>query len=346
VALRALGVLAFDIPAGWALARLGERATIFGASVAVVLTLVGFLLTDSVVVFAALSFVQGCGWSAWQLARMAHVAEVVSPALRGRAMSLLGGAARVGLLVGPFLGAGLSHFTGLHGVFVLDMVLCAAGAAVLLASVPRGAGRSSATEGPPVRALLRTHSRALLTAGFAATSIQALRQARNSLLPLWADHLGYSAQTASILFGISLGVEVLCVYPGGSVMDRFGRKAVAVPCLIIMGAGLALIPATRAALELALVAMALGVGNGLSSGVVMTLGADLSPAAGRVAFLGIWRVFGDIGTAGGPLAVAVVTAILSLGGAAVTVGAGGLAAALYVVRHVPETGRPTGWRKS
>ena len=140
-----------------------------------------------------------------------------------------------------------------------------------------------------------------------------------------------------MLFGLSLGVELLLVYPGGSVMDRWGRKATAIPCLVLMSTGLALMPLTEGASTLALVAVLLGVGNGLSSGVVMTLGADFAPPASRVSFLGVWRLLSDVGTAGGPLAVAAATAAITLGGAAVTVGALGLLAAAYALRFVPET---------
>ena len=177
-----------------------------------------------------------------------------------------------------------------------------------------------------------------LTAGLAAMSLQALRQSRNALLPLWADSIGLSVQTTAVLFGLSLGVELLLVYPGGSVMDRWGRKAAAIPCLVIMSIGLALLPLTDGAGTLALVALLLGAGNGLSSGVVMTLGADFAPPAARVPFLGVWRVLSDTGTAGGPLIVAGATAAITLGGAAVTVGVLGLLAAAFVARYVPETG--------
>jgi MFS family permease len=105
-----------------------------------------------------------------------------------------------------------------------------------------------------------------------------------------------------------------------------------------MSIGLAVMPLTHGALTLALVAMLLGAGNGLSSGVVMTLGADFAPPATRVPFLGVWRVLSDLGTAGGPLAVAAATAAITLGGAAVTVGGLGLVAAAYVTRYVPESG--------
>ena len=337
VALRGLGVLAFDIPAGWTLSRFGERATIAAASVTVVLTLVGWLLTTSVLVFAVLAFVQGCGWAAWALARLAYVSEVVPPALRGRAMSLLGGTNRVGLFIGPFLAALATHVAGFDGVFLVAIVLVAVAAVAFLLAVPAGRDVQHKGVTVPVVDIVREHAGVFLTAGLAATSLQALRQARNALLPLWADGIGLSVQTTSVLFGLSLGIELLLVYPGGSVMDRWGRKAAAIPCLVIMSLGLAVMPLTDGAWTLALVAMLLGAGNGLSSGVVMTLGADFAPPGARVPFLGVWRVLSDLGTAGGPLVVAAATAAITLGGAAVAVGALGLLAAAFVQRFVPET---------
>jgi MFS family permease len=289
-------------------------------------------------VFAALAFVQGCGWSAWQLARLAYVSEVVPPTLRGRAMSLLGGTNRLGMFVGPFLAALLTGIHGFDAVYVAAIVLVGAAALVLFVTVPPGRDGERTGTVVPVSDILRDHRRVFLTAGLAATSLQALRQARNALLPLWADGIGLSVQTAAVLFGLSLGVELLLVYPGGSVMDRWGRKAVAIPCLVLMSLGLSLMPLTHGVLTLALVAALLGAGNGLSSGVVMTLGADFAPPATRVPFLGVWRVLSDLGTAGGPLAVAGATAAITLGGAAVAVGALGMLAAVYVLRFVPESG--------
>jgi MFS family permease len=222
-------------------------------------------------------------------------------------------------------------------VFLVAIALVGAAAIVLFITVPAGRDDESRGVVVPVGDILREHRGVLLTAGLAATALQGLRQARNALLPLWADSIGLSVQTTAVLFGVSLGVELLLVYPGGSVMDRWGRKAAAIPCLVIMSVGLGSLPLTQGVLTLSLVAMLLGVGNGLSSGVVMTLGADYAPDAIRVPFLGVWRVLSDIGTAGGPLAVAGATAAVTLGGAAVFVGAIGLTAALFVARFVPES---------
>ena len=65
------------------------------------------------------------------------------------------------------------------------------------------------------------------------------------MVPLWADHLGLDAATTSLIYGLAGGIDMLVFYPAGKVMDRKGRTWVAVPSMLIMGAGL-LLPAARA----------------------------------------------------------------------------------------------------
>ena len=43
-------------------------------------------------------------------------------------------------------------------------------------------------------------------------------------------------------------VEMLLFYPAGSVMDRFGRIWVAVPCVVLLGVGMLALPLTHSAL--------------------------------------------------------------------------------------------------
>ena len=65
----------------------------------------------------------------------------------------------------------------------------------------------------------------------------------------------------------------------------------------------------------------IAVGNGLGSGIVMTIGADTAPTVGRSQYLGGWRLCGDIGNSGGPLLVGAVAAVAPLAAACVVVGA-------------------------
>ena len=53
----------------------------------------------------------------------------------------------------------------------------------------------------------------------------------------------------------------------------------------------------------------MGLGNGISAGVVMTLGADAAPPADRAQFIGGWRLCNDLGSAAGPLVIGAVSAV-------------------------------------
>jgi MFS family permease len=132
---------------------------------------------------------------------------------------------------------------------------------------------------------------------------------------------------------------MLFFYPAGKVMDRFGRAWVAIPSMTVLGISLLLVPFAQTTTALLLVGLLMGVGNGMSSGLVMTLGADLAPAGQRPVFLGVWRMFSDSGNGVGPFVIAGITAAATLGvgiaamGAVALVGAGWLG--FWIPRRVP-----------
>ena len=337
VAGRGLGILFFDLPAGRIVGRFGEAAGVVVGSVFVIGSLAGWALSSAPWAFVAFAFVNGCGLSVWQLSRQAYVSDVVPLHLRGRAMSTFGGTVRIGWFLGPLLGAVLAHAGGFHAIYVFDVVMVIAAAGIMLAVVDFTEGRDLVPSTTKLALVARRHARTLATAGAGASMLGGLRAARQALVPLWAAHLGLSASQASIVFGISLGAEVLLFYPGGSVMDRLGRKAVAVPCLVIMGVGLICLPLAQSFWALAAISIVLGAGNGLASGINMTLAADVAPPEARGQFFGVWRLVVDVGGFVGPLEVAAATALATLAGAAVLTGGLGLLGAAYVAVMVPET---------
>ena len=160
------------------------------------------------------------------------------------------------------------------------------------------------------------------------------RSLRATVLPLWADHVGISAEATSLVFGVAAFVEILLFYPAGWTMDRFGRTVVAVPVVVLIGAGVALLPLADGLVLFTVLAVVMAVGNGMGSGIVMTLGADTAPAAGRAQYLGGWRLAGDVGTTSGPLTVTVLTAVWPLAAACVVTGLLCLAGSLWVWRRV------------
>jgi MFS family permease len=85
------------------------------------------------------------------------------------------------------------------------------------------------------------------------------------------------------------------------------------------------------------VASLIGLGNGLGSGSMMTLGSDLAPRGSHAEFLGIWRWIGDAGSTGGPLVVGAIAELVVLPTAALVMGGAGLIAAMVFIFFVPET---------
>nr|HET7860288.1 MFS transporter [Caldimonas sp.] len=106
-----------------------------------------------------------------------------------------------------------------------------------------------------------------------------------------------------------------------------------------MGAALLAMPLTHSAAGLLVVSLAIGFGNGIGSGVLMTLGADYSPIVGRAHFLGLWRLMADLGSTGGPALLSAITAAISLAGAIWCTGAIALGAAWVLWVWIPRTPR-------
>jgi MFS family permease len=128
---------------------------------------------------------------------------------------------------------------------------------------------------------------------------------------------------------------MLVFYPAGKVMDQKGRRWVAVPSMLIMGAALLLMPLADGATTLLLAACAVGFGNGIGSGMLMTIGADHAPVAGRAHFLGVWRLMADIGASCGPAALSLLAATLSLGAGIAALGMIAFVAAAQLAHWLP-----------
>ena len=344
VLLVGLGSLVANGPASALAARAGERVTMVvsavlgtaGAGLAWATTAgvssgpsaAGVAEPGRLALFLAAVLAVGMAGAGFNLARQAYLAVAVPATHRARAMSTLGGTVRIGTFLGPFLGAAAQAPLGLDGAFAAAAAAMAVGALLCLRirdlPVPASDPVAGEEPGPAGRPRLldvaRARRGALLTAGFGVVAVSAARAARNAVIPLWATHLGLDAATASLVFGLAGAADLLLFYPSGRLMDRFGRRAVAVPCLTLLGAGFLAISLTREPTAFAAAAVLLGIGNGFGAGIVMTLGADHSPPNARAQFLGLWRSMSDAGMLAGPLLLSGATAAAGL-----AVGVGSLA---------------------
>ncbi|MGP0221677.1 MFS transporter [Paenarthrobacter sp. NCHU4564] len=343
VTLIGLGSWLFNIPASIITIRFGERWAIVGAGAAGALALgaAAFAprLDQGIWLLAAAMTVVGMSSSVFNLARQKYLTEAVPVMFRARALSTLGGVTRIGIFIGPFIGAGVMQFAGISGAYWVGFAGMMAAAALSL-TIPdlKAPERSDGGAVPPastLREVAASHAGVFLSVGFGILLLSALRASRQVVIPLWADHLGMDATQASLIYGLSGGVDMLVFYPAGKLMDRKGRQWVAVPSTVIMSLALVVIPFTGGFAPLLLAALLIGFGNGISSGLIMTLGADFSPDNGRSHFLGIWRFIADSGATGGPVLLSGLTAAVSLAAGVWATAALGFAAALVFAISIP-----------
>lgn len=106
----------------------------------------------------------------------------------------------------------------------------------------------------------------------------------------------------------------------------------AVPSIFIQALALLTLPLAHTATTIGIVALIIGIGNGASSGIVMTLGSDASPNIGRPQFLAAWRLLSDTGSAMGPI---VVTLAWPLSAASIVMSIIGLVGSYWMGRWVP-----------
>lgn len=339
VGLIGVGTLIGDLPAGIIADRAGEKSAIIGACLVDAAMLGIICLVPHLWVLGGCVFVVGLAGSVFGIARQSFLTEAVPPQARGRALSSLGGAFRIGYLIGPLCGAAIISRWGMPSAygFAAAMSLVAAGITFALPDLPRESEQLSHDGVAEARLtqVLRDGRKALLTVGIGCLVIQLVRSARQAIIPLWCDYHQVSPATTSLIYAASMAMDVLLFFPGGYLMDRLGRWWMCVPPLTLMSIGLGVLTFSHTASWITAAAMLLGFANGVSSGIVMTLGSDNSPAVGRTKFLAGFRLFGDTGASLGPLAITVITGFASLATSAWVLMVLGLAGAAWLTTWVP-----------
>ncbi|HEU4850322.1 MAG TPA: MFS transporter [Terrimesophilobacter sp.] len=353
-AMLTIGQLFGDIPSGWVISRIGERAAMIHASLLSIVGVALAMISPSPWVLGLAVFLIGLATAVFALARHAFMTSFVPVEFRARALSTLGGSFRLGFFIGPFVAAAVIHLSGeTQSAFWVHIAGCAAAAALLVfLRDPEATFRPKRTASGKLEGeeLLEGESRGLLGAihanrkvlvrlGSGAGLVGALRASRQVIVPLWAVSIGVSDANTALIIGIAGGLDFALFYTTGQIMDRWGRMWTALPSMIGLGIGhLALafthdVPADVA--WFIAITMVLGVANGFGSGLLMTLGADLADKKDPAPFLGAWRFTGDAGGAAAPLAISGLTALVSLSFASGVMGILGLVGAGILWRYLP-----------
>ena len=338
--MRGIGTMLADVPAGVAVTRLGDKVTMATGTLTVAVACTGFALAAAPWVLGLLALVLGAGFGALMLGRLNYVARQCPVAYRGRAITVIAGIQRVGLFVGPAAGGLVAETFGFAVAFVTAAILNVAGLVLIVVFVRRSRVRArggAQPHGAVIARILRDHRSEFARGGLASVSMQFVRSARQVLIPLWGEAIGLDAASIGLAFGLSSALDAAMFYPAGWLMDTRGRKWSLVPSLVILGASLALMPFATTFWAYLAVALLSGLGNGFGTGIIMALGADLSPRTNRGEFLGVWRLLGDAGHAAGPFVFSATTGLFALGATLALAGAVGFAGAAVAAWLLPET---------
>jgi DHA1 family multidrug resistance protein-like MFS transporter len=316
IAAYGLARFAIAIPAGQLSDWLGRRPTL---AIGGLVSAVGNLwcaFATAYPEFIIARFVAGAGASLILTTGQVVLADISTPAQRGRTIAIYQGTFLFAVGIGPFPGGLLAEHFGLGAPFI------AYGTASLLATVvawfaiaetrnlSRGSRQLTEVACLPFAAQLRMLA---TKAGFVLVSLISLMNAvvrtggLFAIVPMLATtSLGLT--TGSIGFALMLGsvCGLLAAYPSGWLADRFGRKTVIVPATLMTGASMLLFCLAPSYGWFVAAAVAWGVTSSVGGSAPAAYAADSAPPGMNAAAMSSFRMVGDAGYVIGPLALGLV----------------------------------------
>ncbi|MQG39989.1 MAG: MFS transporter [SAR202 cluster bacterium] len=336
-----IGNTIFDIPSGLLVGRYGHKKVMLSATIVLATTsiLTGFV--NDFALFFLLRILSGCAVSMWHISRMSYLSNLIPNQQRGKALATFGGVHRIGLFVGPILGGLIGAHISLGSVFIIQGILTTL---LLILLIPEKWNQTSNVDFSQIneksismKTILYENRSTIAKGSVAIISLGLVRQGRQLILPLWGAHLGMSVDEIGYVIGAASGVDMIMFLPVGYVLDKWGRKWMAVPSCMLVAIGLFLIPISDNLWTFSAIAIFTGFANGLGSGAMMTLGADLAPPKYSGEFLGIWKLLGDTSSSAAPILIGQIAGIFTLGLSSAFIGFIGVLGSLGIYIFVPET---------
>jgi MFS family permease len=345
IAVYGLARVLLAVPVGKLTDVLGRRAAL---ALGGVVTAGGNLLcayAPSFSVFVAGRFIAGGGAALVLIAGQIVLADITTPARRGRVMAIYQGVFLFAVGVGPYPGGLLAERFGLAAPFVIYAGAGLVASAVAWLSIretrqPRVSAEAVATP-PPFAAqvrLLTTHRGFVLVSlvGFVNAVVRtgALFNvvpvlARDRLL-LGTDRIGFGLALASVA-GLALA------YPAGVLVDRYGRKTVIVPATAAAGLSMLVFLLASSYAGFLTGCMLWSVAVGVSGAAPAAYAADVAPPGMNAAAMSTFRMLSDVGYVLGPIALGAVTDLSGADAALTTAAALMLAVAALFARFAPES---------
>jgi MFS family permease len=247
-AFYAFGAIAFSVPAGFLVGRIGARRTVIAGVVLLSLSSLAFGYLKSVVGLDAARCLQGAGGSCLWAGGLVWLVTSSAPGQRGEVVGAALGVGIAGALLGPVLGA-TATVTSPELVFTAIAIVIGLLGAWALAMPDSPPGHAN-TFGELVSAARRD---ARMWAGLWFTALPSVVfGVLEVLAPLRLSALGAGAAAIAATFLVSAGVEASLSPVFGRLSDRHGPTRVARFGLAATAIATVLVAIPAAALPLAI----------------------------------------------------------------------------------------------
>lgn len=243
------------------------------------------------------------------------LADITTPATRGRSMAIYQGVFLFAVGVGPFPGGLLAEQFGLSAPFLLYAVAGSLAALVgwFCVAETRLLGNATAPDAAartPMRQQLKqlaSHMGFLLVCLIGFMNALARTGALFSIVPILArDRLSLSA--AEIGFGLALGsvVGLAVTYPAGALVDRYGRKVIIVPMTVLTGLSMLCFAVAPAYAWYLLACVIWGGASAAAGAAPAAYAADSAPPGMNAAAMSSYRMLSDVGYVLGPIVLGLI----------------------------------------
>jgi MFS family permease len=304
----ALARLMFSLMGGVAGDRFGARRVAIGGALLLTVSSVTAALAPNYGVLLISRFVEGMGSAVLATTASQYLVQTAPKERLGRTMALYQTGLLIGVALGPFIGGRLAEMGDFRTPFwaysVLGLVV-----AVLVTVFITDLPPSGKTLGESFRStgdLLKIPSFRVIL--FVAFSLFVMRGgARITLFPLFGSEVvGLSPSQIGDVLSLSAVTNLLIVNPGGQLVDRVGRKPMAIWGLILAGVAISAYGFFETFASLLIVSGVFGLASGLASIPPPTIVGDLAPRGAEGSAVGLYRTAGDLGFIVGPLLMGAV----------------------------------------
>jgi MFS family permease len=298
-----IGTLIFDLPGGVMLRKISERNLMrLSLAIITISTFLMFCILIAHQLFCLqyyLEEVEVFGY--FQGDTLFHITLIYS--MRGRASSFIGASERIGTFIGPAIVAALIEVASYREVFLFSFLISLTALVSIIPFKRFELPKISVEELTPFKKLHLSKGY-LISLSAVEFFVQGIRSSRLILIPFVGKVLlNLPDSIVGIALSISGALDVIGSYPAGIIIDRKGRSVSGFISFGILAIGFILLALSFNYLSFYVAAIIIGLGNGFSAGLLITVGSDIGFSLGRkegATFLAAWQFTGDIGSASSP----------------------------------------------